>query len=91
MLKSRKIFLKVLILLLNQPTFGSMVYFFLAFFLGTFHIKKWEQKKKKTGTYSTSFTIYSWYTDIYLMLQTLHKCDFSNCGTGGYFSTIGHL
>ena len=46
MLKSRKIFLKVLILLLNQPTFGSMVYFFLAFFLGTFHIKKWEQKKK---------------------------------------------
>ena len=75
MQKRRKIFLKIYILLLNQPTFGSLVYFFLVFFLCIFHIKKWESPKM--GTYCTYFAIYSWYTDIYFMLQTLHKCDFS--------------
>lgn len=90
MLKSRKIFLKIHILLLSQLTFGSMVYFFLALFLCTFHIKKWEPKKKWEHTLHPSLFILGT-QDIYLMLQTLHKCDFSNCGISGYFSTIGHV
>lgn len=87
MQRSRKIFLKIHILLLNQPTFGSLAYFFLVFFLCIFHIKKWEPQKM--GTYPSLFILG---TQIFILCCKLFtNVILVNYGISGYFSTIRHL